>query len=583
MSNDRTIPTPAPADLPTFKIKMPDSELSSAYQVLGIDVIKMYNKVASATITVSDGDASEEDFKASNDNVFKPGTEIVIEAGYHNTNEIIFKGIIIKHAIRFRRDKASMLVIEAKDVAVRLTVGRKSAYYYDSSDSDIIEEIAKKVKGLSKDVESTQVKHKEMVQYRSSDWDFIVSRAEMNGQTVFTDNNKLVVKKPSTSGSSVLLLEHGASLLEFEAEMDARHQYTAVKSMAWSPAEQKLVESEGSDPSVTSSGNISYGDLAGVIGLDELSNMHTGFLDEDELKSWSDAQIIKSKLAKIRGRAQFQGTSVVKPGDMVELKGLGDRFNGNVLVSGVRHRISASNWTTDIQFGLSSEWFNEAPSVVEKPAAGLLPGVNGLQIGVVTKLEGDPAKEHRIQVKIPSIDTKGEGIWARIATLDAGNKRGTFFRPEKNDEVIVGFLNNDPRSAIVLGMLHSSKLAAPLETTADNDEKGLVTRSEMKLLFNDKDKSITIKTPKGKAIIIDEKAGTIVIQDENDNMMEMGSSGISIKSKKDIKLEATGDVKISGKNVSVEAKSQFKAEGKSGAEVSSSGTSVLKGTTVKIN
>jgi len=54
------------------------------------------------------------------------------------------------------------------------------------------------------------------------------------------------------------------------------------------------------------------------------------------------------------------------------------------------------------------------------------------------------------------ISTSDDGIWARISTLDAGKQRGTFFRPEIGDEVIVGFLNDDPRYPVVLGMVNSS-------------------------------------------------------------------------------------------------------------------------------
>lgn len=581
MSNERSIPTPAPADLPTFKIKLPDKDLNEKYQVTGVDVTKVFNKIASAMITIVDGDPATEDFPASNDEVFKPGTKIVIEAGYHSNNTIIFKGIIVKHSIRFRRDKASLLIVEAKDEAVKLSVGRKSAHFYNSPDSDIIEEILGKAGGLQKDIEKTSVTHKEMVQYRSTDWDFIVSRAEMNGQLVLTDDNKIIVKKPDTSQASVLMLGHGSTLMEFEAEMDARHQVSTVKSIAWSPAEQKLIESEGTDPEIKESGDLKYSDLAKVIDLKELENMHGGMLDEEELKHWSNAQIIRNKLSKIRGRAQFQGHAAIKPGSMVELKGVGNRFNGNVFVTGVRHRISASNWVTDIQFGYGHEWFHASPEVVEKKASGMVPGVNGLQIATVTKIDGDA--EHRIQVKLPLINDNQDGIWARVATLDAGENRGTFFRPETGDEVIVGFLNDDPRNAVVLGMLHSSKKAAPLKETKDNDEKGLVTRSEMKLLFNDKKKSITIQTPGGKSIIIDEESNTIVIEDQNKNKMEMGKEGISVKSGKDFSIEAAGDVTIKGKSVSVSAKTKFKSEGKTGAELSSSGDTVINGTMVKIN
>ena len=142
----------------------------------------------------------------------------------------------------------------------------------------------------------------------------------------------------------------------------------------------------------------------------------------------------------MRGRAKFQGFAGVLPGNIMELTGIGERFEGKVYVSGVRHTVANGNWETDVQFGLSTELFAETYNLRPLPAAGLLPAVSGLQIGVVTVLENDPDGEDRIKVRLPLINESEEGIWARIATLDAGTERGTFFRPEIDDEVVVGFL-----------------------------------------------------------------------------------------------------------------------------------------------
>ena len=43
---------------------------------------------------------------------------------------------------------------------------------------------------------------------------------------------------------------------------------------------------------------------------------------------------------------------------------------------------------------------------------------------------------------------------------------------------------------IVLGMLNSSAKPAPLTASNQNDEKGYVSRSGMKMIFNDTEKSI---------------------------------------------------------------------------------------------
>jgi Rhs element Vgr protein len=582
MTNNRVIPTPQPSDLPTFKILISGTAINAAYQVMAVDISKAFNKISSAGVTLIDGQASSESFTISNSDDFKPGNEIEIQAGYHNDNSTVFKGIIIRHGVKFRKNKPSYLHIEAKDKAVKMSIGRKSAYFYDNKDSDIIETIAGNY-SLDKDVEATDITHKEMVQFYTTDWDFTITRAEMNGKLVLTDDNKLIVKKPDTSSATVLTLENGATLMEFEADMDARYQYSSVKGHSWIYADQELIEAEAAAPSFTENGNLSSSDLAGVIGLSEFSLRHSGRIKDDELQKWSDAQMLKSKLCKIRGRAKFQGLGSVKPGNMVELKGCGDRFNGNVFVTGVRHQIDTKNWETDIQFGFAEDWFYEKENIVEKTASGLVAGINGLQIGVVVKLESDPDGEDRIQVRVPLISTSDDGIWARVATLDAGKDRGSFFRPEIGDEVIVGFINDDPRHAIVLGMLNSSNKPAPLQAQDANNQKGFFTREKMKLLFDDDKKSITILTPAGKTIVLDEDAGAITIKDENNNKIEMSSSGINIESGSDLTLKATGTLTAQGATANFKSDGDFKAEGSGSIEVSSSGIAKLKGSMVQIN
>ncbi len=581
--NQRTIPTPKPSDLPGYKILLGGSEMNREYKVSTIDVVKVFNKVSYARIVLVDGDAAEENFKVSDAEDLKPGTEIEIHAGYHSDFELIFKGIILCHSIRIRTGKSpSQLVIEARDKAVKLTATRKSAYYYKMSDSEIIEQLAGDA-ALEKDVESTSQKHEEMVQFYSSPWDFILARAEMNGQLVLADDNKLIVKKPVTTTETVLQLEHGATIMEFEADLNAETQKKSVKSSAWNYSDHEIVESEGSNPEVTENGNITAATLADILAIEAYPLNHSGKFEEAELKSWSDAQIVRNKLSRICGRVKFQGSALVKPGVMLELKGVGDRFNGNVFVSGVRQSLTMSNWTTDAQFGFTNRWFHETQRISSPKAAGMVPGINGLQIAVVTKLEGDPQGEDRIQVKMPLLDNAAEGTWVRIATLDAGDKRGSFFRPELGDEVILGFINDDPRNPVMLGMMNSKKLAAPLPAADDNDQKGFITRSQIKLLFDDKKKSFTVETPAGKTMIIDDDAGEITLKDENNNKIVMSADGIVIESGKDIKMKATGDITMEGANVTSKASQSLKAEGGTGAEFKSGGNTVLKGSMVQIN
>ena len=183
-----------------------------------------------------------------------------------------------------------------------------------------------------------------------------------------------------------------------------------------------------------------------------------------------------------------------------------------------------------------------------------------------------------------------EGIWARIATLDAGKGRGTFFRPEIDDEVVIGFLNEDPRYPIVLGMCHSSAKPAPEPAKDDNHHKGYVSREKLKLSFDDEKKIIGMETPAGNKLVLSEDAKGITLEDQNGNKITLDDKGIKIESIKDITLKAAKDIKVEGANVKIEAQTAFKAVGTSSAEVSGasatikgSGTTTIKGGTVLIN
>ena len=113
------------------------------------------------------------------------------------------------------------------------------------------------------------------------------------------------------------------------------------------------------------------------------------------------------------------------------------------------------------------------------------------------KIHDDPAGEYRVQVDVPFIETAGEGLWARMSQKYAAKEVGIFFYPEVGDEVIfLGFINDDPRYAIILGSLYGKK-NKPADTPKKekNNIKSIVTASKIRVEFNDEDKSIFIRTP----------------------------------------------------------------------------------------
>ena len=567
--------------------------------VVSVNVIKAVNKVPFARIVLLDGDMPEQDFPVSNSDQFKPGKEIKINAGYDDEEETIFEGIVVRHGIKVSGDNFSRLVIECRDKAAVMTVGRKNANYIDSKDSDVITKLISD-NSLTATVTATTTEHKELVQYYCTDWDFMLSRAEVNGMVVCVDAGEVTVGPPLSDEAATLVVTYGEDMMEFSADLDSRSQLTSVESVAWDPATQAVVVAEEGKVTVGESGNITSDDLAEVLGLDKFCLQSPAPQETGALTDWAKGQQLKAALARIRGRMKFQGSALAEAGGMIELAGVGERFNGTVYVSSVEHEIANGQWSTRVEFGMSDSWFAEQRDLVAPPASGLVPGVEGLQIGVVMKLDGDPAGESRIQVSLPVMQAETEGVWARLASFHASEGIGAFFIPEIGDEVIIGYLNNDPSHPIVLGSLYSSKRTMPYDLTADNYIKGLMTKEELKIEFDDEKKVITIVTPGNNTVVLSDDGESILLQDQNDNKVELSDSGIVLDSPKDITVSAQGkiamtavgnielsssggDVTEEGLNITHTAQVGFTAEGNATAEVSASGQTTIKGAMVMIN
>lgn len=587
-------------DAPVKLVVMSDGQaIDDTLQVLSISVFKAINRVPQAEIELRDGNMPEGKFPASDSGVFDPGKKIEIQAGYGSDAESIFSGIIIGQRIKIDGDTLGRLCVECRDPAVAMTVGRKNANFVDSKDSDIASKLIGNTSGLSADVDSTETEWKELVQYYCTDWDFLLSRADANGFVVIVDDAKVGFKKPDTTSAAVLKVTYGSDLMRFNARLEARDQFANVQATAWDIKNQAIVQAKATPPTLNEQGDLGQKQLAKTLGLDAYELQTSTALDAGSLKTWAQAQQLKSGLSRLRGSMSFQGSEKAKIGTLIEVEGVGKHFAGNVYVSAIRHDIRDGNWITEAEFGLSPVWYPEHRDLETPSAAALLPGIHGLHLGVVKKLEEDPDGQFKIQVTVPVMQAQTEGVWARLMQFHATDGQGAFFVPEIGDEVVLGYFNNDPSSPVVLGSLYSSK-RKPADTPADdNNKKALSTRSGLTLEYDDDKKVITLVTPAKNTIVISDDDKSILLQDQNDNKVKLGTEGISLDSPKDIKLTAQGkisltatqsvavkatqDATVEGLNVNLTAQTGFTAKGNASAELSASGQTSVKGAMVMIN
>jgi len=575
----------AAKDAATFSLKAKGEPVPLSLRVAGLSVFKGIGRVPFARVEIFDGDPSAEGFEASSGDLFVPGNEIEVLAGYRGSESTIFRGLVMSQRLSVRTPGASVLTIDARHPLTTATLQRRCRTFADQGDTDAIRAICSD-HGVSLEASGTTPTHERLVQWHSTDWDFALARAEACGLFFTpTDAGATLAAPPAAGDEPALSLLYGATILELDAAMDARIQPLESTGLAWDPSAQEAISATGAEPALPAAGNLDGATLADAHGQPD-PVAHPGAITQEELDAFAGARLLRRRLSRLHGRVRCEGTAAPLPGAILELGGLGDRLNGRHVISAVRHTLKRGAWQTDIQFGLPPRGLLEGddPVVGQPPAAGMLPAVHGLAIGVVSAIENDPASEFRVQVTVPTLGDAADPVWARLATFDGGSGRGAFFYPEVGDEVVLGFLAADPRHPVVLGSLHSSSRAPALSPAEANPEKGYLSREGLRLVFNDEKKSITLQTPNGNTVELSDDTGGIRLEDENGNKVVLDSSGITLESAKAVLIKSGTDTTVeAGAGLDLSASAQLAVSASAGAELSASGNVTIKGALVQIN
>jgi uncharacterized protein involved in type VI secretion and phage assembly len=233
--------------------------------------------------------------------------------------------------------------------------------------------------------------------------------------------------------------------------------------------------------------------------------------------------------------------------------------------------------------------------------------VYGVVTGIVKDIK-DPKGLGRVKVNYSWMAEEGEAVamaseedrahsnWARIATFMAGKDRGTFFIPEKEDEVLLAFEHGDPSRPIVIGMLWNADDKPPesMDSDGKNNIRAIYSRSGHKIVLDDSDDKTSI-------LIVDKEEKNKIFLDTANEAMEIAVTGnltmkvggdISISADGKIEITAQGDVKTESQgNLEMKAGGSGKLEStgaldlKTSAALTAEGSSAaeIKGASVKVN
>jgi uncharacterized protein involved in type VI secretion and phage assembly len=198
-----------------------------------------------------------------------------------------------------------------------------------------------------------------------------------------------------------------------------------------------------------------------------------------------------------------------------------------------------------------------------------------LVVGLVTE-NVDPEEKGRIQVSFPTLPGNTTSYWIRQASPNAGELRGFYALPEKNDEVLVAFLQGNPAAAVIVGQLWNGVDVPPAEakdglpgpaktdtgatwsteqftegsTSLDgNDRRFWRSRSGHLFVFDDTDGKESVQ-------VWDKDHNLSIVFDTAKKLVTIANTqgDLHIRTKQDLYLEAGRDIKIrAGQHITTEA------------------------------
>ena len=195
----------------------------------------------------------------------------------------------------------------------------------------------------------------------------------------------------------------------------------------------------------------------------------------------------------------------------------------------------------------------------------------GVVVATVRSNKSEATEKGRVQIEYQGTGLQDNRAWAKVVSPIAGNKKGFFFLPEVNEDVLVAFRNGDTTDPYILGVLWNDKDEQP-----EKNENG---ENNIKMIKSRSGHIIRIDDTQGeeKIEIIDKTQNNKIIIDTKENK-------ISLISDKDIEILApNGKLIISAKEIEVKSSASTKIEASASMDLKASGTTTIKGATVNIN
>jgi phage protein D len=351
---------------PNYKIEIEGKELDpeSKGDLLEVKVTMDLKDLAHFDLTINNWDDKKLVFKYSDTSTFDVGNRVHIQMGYASELKSMVQGIITGLTPRFPESGPPTLGISGQDNLVKLKDRKpkdgEQKKFVNMADWEIVQVIAQR-NNLVPKMKQQGEQRELVVQKNQDDLAFVKERAQRMDFDCFVgmdpDSGKdaLFFQPPSDTRDSatvrVYQFQWGQSLINFSPTLSLNKQVGKVTVKGWDPKTKSIIQYTAGPNDLPTSGGGENGPSAIQSRLSDREDIVVDqpVMSQQEARDLALSLLRERAYSYITGSGQTIGLPDLRPGDNVQLDGLGKRFSGQYYVTKVEHTLGSSGYLTSFE------------------------------------------------------------------------------------------------------------------------------------------------------------------------------------------------------------------------------------------
>ncbi|MDB4894314.1 MAG: Phage late control protein [Firmicutes bacterium] len=348
---------------PDYKITVEGQELdpTSKGDVLEVKVTMDLDNMTHFDLTVNNWDDKHLTFKYSDTTTFDLGNRVHVQMGYAGRLLSMVEGLITSLTPRFPESGPPTLAVGGEDRMVKLKERKprdgEQKKFVNKDDGDIVRVIAQR-NGLVPKIQNTGITHDIVIQKNQDDAAFLMERAKRIDFDCFigvdpdTGLDALYFQSPTDARNGsrvrVYVFEWGKNLINFNPTISLNRQVGKVTVKSWDPNTKSIIQYIAGPGDLPTAGGGENGPAAIQARLQDREDIVVDqpVTSQQEAKALAQALLRERAYSYITASGQVIGLPDLRPGDNIEVQGVGKRFSSKYYVTKVEHTLGSSGYMT---------------------------------------------------------------------------------------------------------------------------------------------------------------------------------------------------------------------------------------------